>query len=115
MPTDTPPRPRPLGLALALGVTVASSGAAAHDHWGDLDGDGLIEPDEIEAPLEVDRNDDGVISPSEEGVAEIEALDDAGVVAVEETPSELDTPEANPGPKFIRVGEEPAAPEGDPL
>lgn len=42
--------------------------AFGHDHWSDLDGDGLLEPDEygLETPFDdADLNGDGIISSAE--------------------------------------------------
>jgi hypothetical protein len=50
-------------------LILSASAAMAHNHWGDLDGDGFLEPSEFDiggATFEdADANNDGVISPGE--------------------------------------------------
>jgi hypothetical protein len=48
---------------------LTATAATAHQHWGDLDGDGFLEPDEFDIGEfsfeDADTNNDGLISPGE--------------------------------------------------
>lgn len=98
-------------IALILGATTAH----AHDHWSDLDGDGLLEPDEfgIDALTfgDADLDGDGVISPGEyeallllranAGVAFPEAVRRAA--PARGSVGDVPAPEAGFEPKVIRI------------
>ncbi|WP_167766871.1 hypothetical protein [Jannaschia formosa] len=100
-------------IALAA-ILLTATAAHANDHWSDLDGDGLLEPDEfgLEGPSfeDIDANNDGVISGGEYDAFLLLTADDGIAIPEEVLPGEdgleasrVDATEVEP--KIISVDE----------
>lgn len=94
-------------------ILLSATTAAAHNHWSDLDGDGLLEPDEFNLEdatfQDLDGNNDNVISMDEYDAYYLNRIrDDEVAIPQEVLPGDsglVDDTATDISPRILSVGD----------